>query len=50
MYDYFLEELRKCYNEKKVFGGAFQQYMNVALVNDGPVTIEIEEKNQKLEK
>mmetsp|Transcript_1071 Transcript_1071/g.1503 ORF Transcript_1071/g.1503 Transcript_1071/m.1503 type:complete len:219 (+) Transcript_1071:108-764(+) len=41
MYDYFLELARKTYRPDRVFGGEFGAMMDIALVNDGPVTIEI---------
>lgn len=41
-----MEELKKSYIPDKVQGGVFQEYMKVALVNDGPVTIEIDELNK----
>ena len=43
MYEYFVTECGKAYKPEKVKMGAFQQYMAVNLVNDGPVTIEIDE-------
>jgi hypothetical protein len=39
IYEYFLECLGKAYKPEKIKGGAFQQYMKVSLVNDGPVTL-----------
>ncbi|KAM0793530.1 hypothetical protein ACM66B_000968 [Microbotryomycetes sp. NB124-2] len=39
MYDEFLADLRRKYTADKVFDGRFGAMMDVALVNDGPVTI-----------
>lgn len=39
LYEAFLEELRKGLGEEKVKDGEFGAMMDVALVNDGPVTI-----------
>ena len=42
MYNQFLDMLRSSYNEDKIKDGVFGAMMDVALVNDGPVTILIE--------
>ncbi len=42
MYEVFLDTLRKKYNPEKIQSGMFGGYMSVALVNDGPVTIDME--------
>lgn len=42
LYDEFLAELKRQYEEEKVKDGLFGGYMQVSLVNDGPVTLEIE--------
>lgn len=42
MYSQFLEMLKKNYQEDKIKDGVFGAMMDVALVNDGPVTIVIE--------
>ena len=42
MYNEFLEMLRSSYEPEKIFDGKFGEMMDVALVNDGPVTIVIE--------
>jgi D-tyrosyl-tRNA(Tyr) deacylase len=42
MYIKFLEMLKKNYKEDKIEDGVFGAMMDVALVNDGPVTIVIE--------
>jgi D-tyrosyl-tRNA(Tyr) deacylase len=40
-YERFIEEARNKYRADRIQTGAFGQYMNVSLVNDGPVTIEV---------
>ena len=47
MYQKFNEILRKEYN-LNVLPGVFGSHMDIALVNDGPVTIIIEKQNIKL--
>jgi D-tyrosyl-tRNA(Tyr) deacylase len=42
MYNEFLELLKSNYEPEKIFDGQFGAMMDVALVNDGPVTIVIE--------
>ena len=42
MYEEFVEILKKEYDPSKIQTGAFGQYMNVNLVNDGPVTVNVE--------
>ncbi|KAK4552622.1 D-tyrosyl-tRNA(Tyr) deacylase [Recurvomyces mirabilis] len=42
LYDHFISNVRKLYAEERVKDGVFQAMMDVGLVNDGPVTIEIE--------
>jgi D-tyrosyl-tRNA(Tyr) deacylase len=46
MYGKFLDMLRKEYEPEKVQDGVFGAMMDVALVNDGPVTIVIESDPQ----
>jgi len=46
-YNIFLEEMNKAYNTEKVKQGVFGAMMEVELVNDGPVTLELEALNQK---
>ncbi|KAI0530030.1 D-Tyr tRNAtyr deacylase-like domain-containing protein [Xylaria digitata] len=41
LYQYFFEKVRQGYAADKVQNGVFQAMMEVALVNDGPVTLEI---------
>eukprot|EP00092_Neocalanus_flemingeri_P042101 GFUD01045890.1.p1 GENE.GFUD01045890.1~~GFUD01045890.1.p1 ORF type:complete len:154 (+),score=62.98 GFUD01045890.1:59-520(+) len=43
----FLEEIKKAYKEDKIKDGVFGANMQVELVNDGPVTLELEAVNQK---
>lgn len=42
LYDTFFNQVRKLYREDRVKDGVFQAMMDVGLVNDGPVTIEME--------
>jgi D-tyrosyl-tRNA(Tyr) deacylase len=42
MYNSFLESLKSNYEPDKIKDGVFGAMMDVALVNDGPVTIVIE--------
>lgn len=42
LYDYFLAQVRDKYHADKVKDGVFQAMMQVSLVNDGPVTLEID--------
>ncbi|SPO06640.1 probable DTD1 - D-Tyr-tRNA(Tyr) deacylase activity [Cephalotrichum gorgonifer] len=41
LYHYFLQKVKAGYVEERVKDGRFQAMMEVALVNDGPVTFEI---------
>ncbi|CAG9326668.1 unnamed protein product [Blepharisma stoltei] len=45
LYELFVQELRNVYGPEKIQTGAFGQYMNISLLNDGPVTINIESKS-----
>jgi len=42
LYDYFYRKVRDLYTPDRVKNGVFQAMMEVGLVNDGPVTLEIE--------
>ncbi|MCJ1296058.1 D-tyrosyl-tRNA(Tyr) deacylase [Xylographa carneopallida] len=42
LYDYFYAKVQDLYDHEKVKNGVFQAMMEVGLVNDGPVTIEIQ--------
>ena len=46
MYNRFLDILKTEYKEEKIFDGAFGQMMDVALVNDGPVTLVIDSRSE----
>lgn len=48
MYQSFLEMLQKEYSSEKIHNGKFGAMMDVALVNDGPVTIVIDSRSQDL--
>lgn len=39
LFDLFVEKLRAKYKAEKVQTGAFGQYMDVKIQNDGPVTL-----------
>ncbi|KAI1841153.1 hypothetical protein JX265_000492 [Neoarthrinium moseri] len=41
LYQYFFDKVQTGYNPEKVKNGVFQAMMEVALVNDGPVTLEL---------
>ncbi|RSL47239.1 D-tyrosyl-tRNA(Tyr) deacylase [Fusarium floridanum] len=41
LYHYFVQKVRAGYQEERVKDGQFQAMMEVALVNDGPVTLEL---------
>ncbi|KAK7931659.1 hypothetical protein PG985_002371 [Apiospora marii] len=41
LYDYFFNKVQQSYKEERVKNGVFQAMMEVALVNDGPVTLEL---------
>ncbi|KAI1189419.1 D-Tyr tRNAtyr deacylase-like domain-containing protein [Nemania serpens] len=41
LYQYFFDKVRQGYAPNKVQDGVFQAMMEVALVNDGPVTLEL---------
>jgi len=45
LYDQFLDVLKQEYQRDKVFDGVFGAMMDVQLINDGPVTIIIESRN-----
>ena len=45
LYDKFVEHLRNLLGSEKVSTGVFRAMMDVALVNDGPVTVIVESKN-----
>ncbi|QIX00202.1 hypothetical protein AMS68_005719 [Peltaster fructicola] len=42
LYDHFFGKVRELYSAERVKDGVFQAMMDVGIVNDGPVTIEIE--------
>ncbi|KAF3008083.1 D-tyrosyl-tRNA(Tyr) deacylase [Neopestalotiopsis sp. 37M] len=41
LYQYFFRKVQQGYQAEKVKDGVFQAMMQVALVNDGPVTLEV---------
>lgn len=46
LYDYFLSQLKKSYSGK-IESGVFGGDMQIELINDGPVTIIMDSKNQE---
>ncbi|QUC23303.1 uncharacterized protein UV8b_07544 [Ustilaginoidea virens] len=42
LYHYFVDKVREGYSADRVKDGKFQAMMEVALVNDGPVTLELQ--------
>lgn len=44
LYNKFLDTLKSEYESDKVKDGKFGAYMQVSIVNDGPVTLELESK------
>ncbi|MCJ1362817.1 D-tyrosyl-tRNA(Tyr) deacylase [Acarospora aff. strigata] len=49
LYDHFYAKVQEIYNPEKVKNGVFQAMMEVGLVNDGPVTMEIQTNPPKIE-
>ncbi|KAL1303960.1 hypothetical protein AAFC00_000408 [Neodothiora populina] len=49
LYDNFFAKVQALYKEDRVKNGVFQAMMDVALVNEGPVTIEIETNPPKMD-
>ncbi|CAJ0591412.1 unnamed protein product [Cylicocyclus nassatus] len=43
-YARFMDRMRSSYSHEKIQDGRFAAYMNVEIVNDGPVTINIDSK------
>ncbi|KAF3041302.1 D-tyrosyl-tRNA(Tyr) deacylase [Didymella heteroderae] len=50
LYDHFYKQIQVLHGEDKVKNGQFAAMMDVALVNDGPVTIQIDNTPPKAEK
>ncbi|KAF2726270.1 putative aminoacyl-tRNA hydrolase [Polychaeton citri CBS 116435] len=48
LYDHFIGKVRESYVGDRVKDGVFQAMMDVGLVNDGPVTIEIDTSPPKM--
>lgn len=46
LYNKFLDTLRIKYEADKIKDGKFGAYMQVHIVNDGPVTLELESKRE----
>mmetsp|Transcript_8682 Transcript_8682/g.18683 ORF Transcript_8682/g.18683 Transcript_8682/m.18683 type:complete len:221 (+) Transcript_8682:71-733(+) len=47
MYGRFLDVLREAYDEDRILDGRFGEMMDVGLVNDGPVTLVIDSREDK---
>ena len=45
LYNQFLDMLRSDYSPDRIFDGRFGEMMDVELVNDGPVTIFVDSKD-----
>ncbi|KAL4920982.1 D-Tyr tRNAtyr deacylase-like domain-containing protein [Aspergillus aurantiobrunneus] len=50
LYDYFYKRLGENYKPERVKNGVFQAMMDVELINDGPVTIEVDTQLPKKDK
>ena len=46
LYNHFISHMQKIIGEQQVASGVFRAMMDIALVNDGPVTLMVESKNQ----
>jgi D-aminoacyl-tRNA deacylase len=46
LYNRFIGALGQCYNEKSIRSGMFRAMMEIALINDGPVTIQMDSKDE----
>ncbi|RLN44896.1 hypothetical protein BBJ29_001823 [Phytophthora kernoviae] len=46
-FDAFCDRVRREHDTEKVAEGVFGAYMEVSLVNDGPITMQIDSKNRK---
>jgi D-aminoacyl-tRNA deacylase len=49
LYEKLLEKLKTDYDESKIKNGAFGKMMEVEIINNGPVTIEIESSSKSEE-
>lgn len=47
LYDHFLSTIKQAYHPERVKDGVFQAMMQVALVNDGPVTLQLDTDEPK---
>ncbi|KAJ4419247.1 D-tyrosyl-tRNA(Tyr) deacylase [Gnomoniopsis sp. IMI 355080] len=47
LYQHFFDKVQEGYGKEKVKNGVFQAMMEVALVNDGPVTLELNAGSQQ---
>ncbi|ETN41277.1 D-tyrosyl-tRNA(Tyr) deacylase [Cyphellophora europaea CBS 101466] len=47
LYDYFFSQVQALYQASRVKDGVFQAMMQVSLVNDGPVTLELDTEAKK---
>ncbi len=46
LYDQFIGEMKRLLGDERVRSGVFRAHMDVELVNDGPVTVEVESKER----
>ena len=46
LYNHFINHMQKIIGAQHVASGVFRAMMDIALVNDGPVTLMLESKNQ----
>lgn len=47
LYDHFVSTIQRFYEQTRVKDGVFQAMMEVALVNDGPVTLQMDTEDPK---
>lgn len=47
LYDHFVATIQRSYEQTRVKDGVFQAMMQVALVNDGPVTLQMDTEDPK---
>ncbi|RMD42428.1 hypothetical protein DV735_g2709, partial [Chaetothyriales sp. CBS 134920] len=47
LYEYFFSKVRASYQPERVKDGVFQAMMQVSLVNDGPVTLELDTESKR---
>lgn len=45
LFNYFVDKTKAALGDDRVYTGAFGRYMQIALVNDGPVTVTLESRS-----